>query len=450
VEQEEMNMHKTAGPGGPSIAAEAARLLKATALAGSFAMLAGAASAVELTLWAPTSFTPAAGLQAVADEYTDLYKRFEAANPDITLKYEVLPGGTEALQQVLTASTAGNLPDLAVLDGFWIARLVQTGKLQPLNDLWTEDSRSKFYKAAVDAVTFDGKVYAAWFYNAWRGLYYRKDELTKLGYDAPPSNWDDFLKLAEKAKQAGVSAVMFPGSATELTALHMLSMYWGLGGELVDDTGKPVFFDGKNREALEKVYSMYRELVEKGYMPVDVSTMDEAGIRPYFYSGEDLATAQSSSAVTQMYSDVPDLKGNLGAFNYPLPGGAQATPILVGWTYGIFTDDPERKAAAWKFIDFMLQPDNLGKMNAIAGQLPIVQSIWDQDFFKNDPLMQQFKGIFDSGGMRPRPPVPIYPTITAAWAQEMADVLAGNITPAQAVDTAKEAVMREYDRQSSR
>ena len=443
-------MHNLSRPDGLSLASLARRALKTTVLACSFALLVQAANAVELTLWAPTGFTPQAGLPAVADAYQDLYTRFQQENPDITLKFEVLPGGTEALTQILTAASAGNLPDLAVLDGFWIARLVETGKLQPLNDLWPEAERSKFYKQVVDAVTFDDKIYAAWFYNAWRGLYYRKDTLAKLGYETPPATWEEFLAYAEKAKAANMSAVMYPGSATELTALHMLSMFWGLGGELVDDAGKPVFFEGSHRAALEQVYSMYRELVEKGYMPLDVSTMDEAAIRPFFYSGENALTAQSSSAVTQMYADVPDLKGNLGAFNYPLPGGAAATPILVGWTYGIFAADPERKAAAWKFIDFALKPENLGKLNSAAGHLPVVQSIWEQEFYKTDPLMVQFKGIFDSGGMRARPAVPIYPTITSAWAQQMADVLAGNITPAQAVDNARDQVMAEYDRLSTR
>jgi len=442
-------MRRTSGPGGRAVASLIARTFISTVLAGTLAVFVTAASAVELTLWAPPNFTPAAGLPAVADVYQDVFKRFEQENPDIHVKFEVLPGGTEALQQILTAANAGNLPDLAVLDGFWIARLVQTGKLQPLNDLWSEESRGKFYKGVVDAVTFDGKIYAAWFYNAWRGLYYRQDTLAKLGYKTPPANWDEFLAFAEKAKAAHMSAVMYPGSATELTALHMLSMFWGLGGELVDGSGKPVFFDGANRRALEQVYSMYRELVEKGYMPLDVSTMDEAAIRPFFYSGENVLTAQSSSAITQMYADVPDLKGNLGAFNYPLPGGANATPILVGWTYGIFTADAERKAAAWKFIDFVLRPENLGKINAAGGQLPVVQSIWDQDFYKTDPLMIQLKAIFETGGMRARPAVPIYPAITAAWAQQMADVLAGNISPAQAVDNARDQVMAEYERLSS-
>lgn len=428
----------------------ASRSFLAVTIAGSLAAYASAANAVDITLWAVPSFTPSAGLPAIADAYTDLYERFEAENPDINLTFEVLPGGTEALQQILAAANAGNLPDLAVLDGFWVARIVETGELQPLNDLWAEQSRSRLYQPAIDAVTFDGSIYAAWFHNAWRGIYYRKDTMAELGYTTPPATWEEFLAMGEAAKAAGMHAYMAPGVAAEVTTLHMLASFWGMGGELVDETGAPVFFEGENRAALETVYARYRELVERGLMPLDVTTMDEAGTRPYFYTGESATTAQSSSAVTQMYADVPDLVGNLGAFNYPNDPGVAAVPVLVGWTYGIFAKDAEKQAAAAKFVNFVMEPENLGPLNAAAGHLPIVESIWEQDFYKNDELMQQFKAIFEEGGMRPRPPVPIYPAITMAWATQMADVMAGNISPAQAVDNARDQVMVEYERMSNR
>ena len=360
-------------------------------------------------------------------------------------------GNTEALTQVLAAANANTLPDLAVLDGFWMARVYATGKLQPLDDMWSAESRAKFYPQALDAVTFDGKVYGAWFFNAWRGNYYKKDEFAKLGFDNPPQTWDEYLKLLEAAKAAGVkSPLLLPGVPSELTALHMLPIYWGLGGELVDDTGKPVFFEGENRAKLEQVYQIYQDLAKKGYLSTDIGTMDENAERPYFYSGEATVIGQSSSSVMQIYADKPELENNLGAFATPIPTGQAAVPVLVGWNYGIFATDPEKKAAAWKFVEFFLRPENLGKINAISGQLPIVESIWDQDYYKNSALMQQFKAIYESGGMRARPAAPIYPTISLAWAQQMADVVAGNITPAQAVDNARDQVMQEYDRMSTR
>jgi multiple sugar transport system substrate-binding protein len=414
-------------------------------------MMATPALAIDLLLWAHPSFTPAAGLPAVAEAYQRAYDQFHEEYPDINLGFEVSRGGTEALQQFLTAAGSGNLPDLALLDGFWIARLVETGELQPLNELWDEESRSHWLEQSVEAVTLDGNVYAVPFHTSWRGLFYPVERLDALGYDTPPATWDQFLEFAAAAKNAGMHATMWPAVGNnEVTALHMLSMFWGLGGELVDESGKPVFFEGKNREALETVYSLYLQLIEAGYMPQDVTTLSESGIRPYFYAAETATAAASSSHVTTFYTDNPALEGNLGAFNYPLPDGASAVPALTGFTYGIFTSDPERQEAAWKFIEFINRPEIIGTLNAEAGHIPVVNEVWDQEFYRDDPLMQQFRAIVESGRMKPRPPVPIYPVITNAWSSELAGVIAGSITPSEAVDNAREVVMAEYERLMAR
>ena len=424
--------------------------MRALLVAASLAAVTTAAPAVELTIWAHPAFTPSAGLPSVAEAYEKAYADFQAANPDITLQYEVMRGGTEALQQFLTAATGDNLPDLALLDGFWISRLVETGELQPLNDLWSEEARANWLPASVDAVTLNGNVYAVPFHTSWRGLFYPISTMNDLGYESPPQDWQEFLEFGEKAKADGMYATMLPGGAGEVSALHLISMFWGLGGELVDETGKPVFFEGDSRAALEQVYGLYRELVEKEMMPADIATIDEGGIRTYLYSGETATGAASSSHVTSMYTDNPSFVGNLGIMNYPLPEGSEAVPLLTGFTYGIFTSDPERQQAAWKFIEFLTEAENIGPLNANAGHLPVVTAVWEQDFYENDPLMQQFRAIVEDGGMRPRPSVPIYPVLANALSTQLAGVVSGAVTPAQAVDNARNEVMAEYERMASR
>lgn len=405
------------------------------------------AQEITLMMWSTSGFTPASGKPEVAAAYEAAYRQFEQENPGIKIEYEVIAGGPDALSRFLTAASRDNLPDLAVLDGFWIARILQTDKLQPLDDYWTIESQAGWLKEAVDTVTFDGTVYAVPFYTGWRGLFYNIAIVKDLGYDSPPTDWDDFLAFAEKAKAAGMWATMLPGiGESETTALHMLSMFWGLGGQLVDDTGKPIFFEGENRVALETTYSLYRELVEKGYMPTDIATLAESGLHPYFYTGESATIAESSSRVTTFHQDSPALIDNLGAADYPLPGGASPVPMFGGYTYGIFTDDAARRDAAWTFIEFMTRPEILGELNALAGYIPIVNEIWEQPFYRDDPLMQQFRAIVESGRMKARPAVPIYPMITSVWSSQVADVIAGKLTPAAAVDNARDFVMQEYER----
>jgi len=428
-------------------------MLKRTFMVAAAAMLLSTPGhALELTVWAPTAFTPSSGLAAGADAYKSVYEEFEEQNPDITLKYEVLAAGTEALQQLLTAASAGNLPDVGVVDGFWVPRLVEGELLQPLNDLWTEEDRADYFADVITPVSFDGEIYSLWFYNAWRGLYYDQNYLDgQMGGAEPPASWDDLLAFGAKAKEAGAYALMLPGSNSELTTLHMLSMFWGFGGDLVDEDGKPIFFEGDNRVAMEKVYEIYRTLVTEGLMPDSVGTMDESAIRPFFYTGETALVAQSSSSVKQIYADKPDTEGHIGAVNYPLPDGAIAVPVLVGWNYGLFASDPERREAGWKFIEFMTNQENLGMLNETQGHLPVRKSIWtERPFFADNPLMRQFKGIFDTGGMRPRPAVPIYPALSGALSEQMSYVLTGQRTPAEAVDEARDTVMREYERMAGR
>src|SRR3546814_10735483 len=83
--------------------------------------------------------------------------------------------------------------------------------------------------------------------------------MKQLGFEKPPQNWDQLLAFGKAAKAGGQFAVMLPAAGGEVTALHILSMFWGLGGEMVDDAGKPIFFEGDNRDALEQVYSRSEE-----------------------------------------------------------------------------------------------------------------------------------------------------------------------------------------------
>ena len=41
---------------------------------------------------------------------------------------------------------------------------------------------------------------------------YNKDLLKQVGYDEPPANWDDFLKLCKKLKNAGIEPFLEPNA----------------------------------------------------------------------------------------------------------------------------------------------------------------------------------------------------------------------------------------------
>jgi multiple sugar transport system substrate-binding protein len=319
--------------------------------------------------------------------------------------------------------------------------------VQPLDQLWSKQDQADFHPDVIKAETFAGKPYAIMFQTGMRGLVYRPSMLKTAGLDAFPTTWDDILAAGKTVKNNGMTAVLLPAKAVdEPSTMHLLSMFWGLGGSLVDDKGAPVFFKGANATALQQVFQFYRDLATSGTMLPNVTVMDEAAIRPFLYSGEVLAAAQSSSSIKQIWTDVPDTKGDLAVANYPMPKGKTAVTILGGFSYAMTAKDPDRQKAAWKFIQFMTSPDNMGAIDEALGQLPVRNSIWKTNaFFSTDPLMQKYKVLYD-GPMQTRPSVPIYPAISAAISTELSDVVAGNITPQDAVTQARDAVLAEYNR----
>lgn len=409
------------------------------------------ASAVDLTVLAPASYSPSSGFVPGAEIHKKLIDEFQAQNPDIKLNYEVLDSGPTGLQKLLQSASSNQLPDVAVVDGQWIARLVQSNILQPLDQLWPESDRADFHPAVLAAETIDGKSYAIMFQTGMRGLMYRPSVLASVGASEFPKTVDEFMALAKALKDKGIAAEMVPAKANEEpSTMHMLSIFWGLGGKLVDDTGKPVFFEGDNGKYLAQVYQGYRDLVVAGFMPTSISTMDETALRPFFYGGEVFSIGGSSSGVKQMWSELPDLANDLAVAAYPMPEGKQPITILGGYTYALTATDPERSAAAWKFIQFMTSPENMGAINEALGQLPVRNSIWaNNEFFAKNPMMMSYKKMYD-GEMQVRPPVPIYNTVSSAISSQLAGVLTGQVTPDQAVAAARDAVMPEYERQQTR
>lgn len=420
--------------------------------AASFALMLSAAPAfaqqIELSILGHPQFGPTASLPAVAEAYKEVWAKFEADNPNIKLRVEPHSGSTEALQDILTRGSAGRLPDMGIMDTFWVPRLHAGGYLEPMDDVLTAADKADYLPGVLEATTHDGALRAIYIYNPWRGLFYRPSVVKGLGYDSPPTEWNAFLEFGKKAVAAGnPNAVMLPAMLSELTMQYLYTQYLGLGGELTDATGKPSFFEPGNREKLEQVYGMWRQLVADGLMPAQVGTMDENATRPYFYTGETVLLGSTTSSIRQIYADQPGLVGDLNVSPMPMPEGTSPVPLLAAWAYVIFTKDPAHRAAADKFIAYMLSPEVLGRLNEVQGHLPMRKSIWEtRPAYSQDPLMQRLFVIMNDPRLRERSIFPIYPAIKDAITEQMAGVISGQITPAQAVDRARDSAMAAYAR----
>ena len=417
----------------------------------SMLLVTSAAQSIELKLLAPATYSPASGFAPGAEIHQQLYDEFEAQNPDITIVHELLADGPDGLQRLLAAASTNNLGDVAVVDGQFLARLHAADILVSLKDRWSQEDRADFHPDVLKAVTFGEEPHAIMFQTGMRGLIYRPSALESAGLETFPSTWEELLQATPAISAAGMIPVLLPAKAgDEPSMMHLLAVYWGLGGELVDPEGAPVFFDDTNGPILEKAIDRYVKMVEAGTTVSDIAVMDEAALRPYLYTGEALSIGGSSSNVRQIWSDLPDTADDLAVAPYPMPDGQKAVTILGGNTYAITAADPERQDAAWRFVEFMTSAETMSRMNEAMGHLPVRASIWSSnDFYAETPIMVAFKQLYD-GQLRTRPPVALYNSISTAISTQLSSVVSGAMTSEQAVSAARDLVLEEAARQSTR
>jgi glucose/mannose transport system substrate-binding protein len=135
-----------------------------------------------------------------------MYKAYNDAYPDVTVVQNPVPGGGGVnLRTVLQARfTAGLPPDtFQTLGGAELKNYVDSGILQPLDDLWKElDYANVIPGPLAKAVTVDGHPYVVPLnMHIQNILYYDKKLFTELGIE-PPTTYDELVAACDKIKAA--------------------------------------------------------------------------------------------------------------------------------------------------------------------------------------------------------------------------------------------------------
>lgn len=120
--------------------------------------------------------------------------------PNITIEVEQLP--TDQYKQTVRLKFAsGEGPDLFT---WWAQKqaedLVNAGYVRDLSDFGKLD---KFTQSIVDTYSFDGKTYGLPLGTSFLTTWYNKDMFKEVGYDSYPTNWEEFIDICAKLKEAG-------------------------------------------------------------------------------------------------------------------------------------------------------------------------------------------------------------------------------------------------------
>jgi arabinogalactan oligomer/maltooligosaccharide transport system substrate-binding protein len=238
---------------------------------------------------------------------------------DVTV--ELLPGD-ELQANFVTASQAGEAPDVVLGAHDWIGNLVQNGTIDPIQ--LTPEQRSRLQPLALQAVTFGGQLY---------GMPYTMNNVvlfrnTALAPEAP-ATLEELVDEGKKLKAAG--------KASELMALpvgetgnpyHINALYTSAGGYMFGTLPNGDFNPddlGVARPEAAAAYTKIRSLGEKGEGALKRSITNEnvlsiftSGKTAFLVDGPWQMPLLDKSGVKYDVSPVP-----------PFAGGAKASPFIT-------------------------------------------------------------------------------------------------------------------------
>ena len=382
---------------------------------------------------------------AVAEYQKAKAIEFVKAHPKV--KITLTAAGSQyndAMAKLLTQAATGTAPDVAVIDSFYLPQYYDY--LQPVDDVLEENgiSLDSWFPFAQKLMKPDDHIVAMWYDTDVRALYYRKDLV-----ETPPTTWDELFDTMEPLKEQGYS-FLYPAGKNETTSCDVLPWFWAQGGEIFDESGKPIFNEGENREAMLQTFEFLKKTIDTGITPQRVTSFmtdgemieDVAsGSVAMFVGGSWLATQIGEVLGQETFNEM------YGIADIPCITGGTPSTCCGGWTYGIFTqDETKRKLAAQFIIDMFIGDEgNVGYTTA-SGNLPCRETSYDlSDRFTSDPNAMAFREIFQNGHVRPAQT--LYTFFSNEFQVAIADVINGNKTPEEALDNLASVVDAEYAKQ---
>jgi ABC-type glycerol-3-phosphate transport system substrate-binding protein len=194
--------------------------------------------------------------QPALEYYTS---QMAAALPAGEVNVELMPIDKELELASIAMSSQSDSIDVLYLNDAMLTRFARNGWLAPLDDLW-EKYREKynlddFPQAVVDAVSYDGHIYAMPILTNVELFFYRADVFKEAGIE-PPKTMAEYAAAAEalnSPRMAGTIMTMKPVDAT-LNETHWYLN--ALGDGWFDENAKPIFNSPANVAAIEAMKRM--------------------------------------------------------------------------------------------------------------------------------------------------------------------------------------------------
>ncbi|MDM7883581.1 extracellular solute-binding protein [Curtobacterium sp. RHCKG23] len=302
---------------------------------------------------------------ATAATAKPLIAAFEKANPDITVKLDTRPQGTDGDNLIKTQLSTGEMADVFNYNsGSLLQALNPDNTLVDLSDQsWAKDVDPQFTKV----VSTSKGMYGAPFGTSFGGaIMYNKKVYEKLGLSVP-TTWDEFIANSEKIKDAGdVAPIIQTYGDTWTSQLFVLADFANITAQQSDWASE--YTDHKEPYTKDPAFAGFDHLAEvedKGLLNQDYASATQANGLKMLAEGTGAQYPMLTNAISTIQQDNPSKVDDIGAFAIPAQD-ASDTRLTIWEPNGLYvpkTTTGDKLSAAKKFIAFANSSEGCGIQN---------------------------------------------------------------------------------------
>jgi len=352
--------------------------LMTVALVAALLLVTTIGHAQEVTLVFRQSDPPASakGLETAIEEFT-------ANNPNVKVKYEIVPW-KDALQQYIRETAVGAGPDVLMSAFVWTRDLAKAGKVLNLDPLIKNDPlpRGTGDFIALDLALFNDNVYGIPWTSDTISMVYRQDLLEAAGIKMfPEDSWASFQEAVKKLtrprdKQYGFAFAA--GSSFQCGSDFMSDYYlWSNGYTYIEQAPDGSWRPGVDVNTLADTIRYFKRFFDEKITPDSLLASDDLH-DPQIISG--LSTGQYAVAFLAPAGMESVLNANPKApiLSGQLPAGKVRRISHLGGRTLVINKNTKHPDLAWKLLKWMASDHVMGKyysqqFSAQKAQLKVIK-----------------------------------------------------------------------------
>lgn len=328
--------------------------------------------------------------------FNQMISRFESENPGIKVKYSSVPFD-EAYNKVVAMGASKSLPDVISCDTGIMSSVAAAGYLEDLTDrfnsLPSKDDFTASTLAAKPTYSYKDKIYAVPDGFLTQGIFVRTDWLADAGYnieDLRSWTWDEYFEVVKaltKPEEGRFGIAFRGGSNGGLRFFEYLGSMLEVTSAFPNGNNQSIYGDPDALKYFESFYNLYKD----GYAPQDSINWGFTEMVEGFVSGQ-CATLNQTPEVTQTCKQSME-DGTWTVL--PQPVNPEAAKNSVTWGYSgayAISANSKQKDAAWRFVEWISEPENNLEFCKEFGQVPLYQSSLSDPFFQEGEM----KGYVDA------------------------------------------------------